>query len=474
MSTVIGKVAAVFTASTNGLVTGTNAASKAMNGMRGDVQKLHDKLTTLTTIQGAQLFGNLVSGAKDAVVALKSIGTETANQITEVQHLAEKLQIPAESLTALAEAGDEVGISQTTIATAVQKMGQSVLQLQNDVPKAIKSFEKLGLSAQDLEGLAPEEVFGKILDKIGALPTPAERTAAAIQVFGKAGKQLAPLFGEGTAAIKAAIEETTLFGNAIDDVSGGHVVNMQNAFKDLGDIFDGFKKQILVAFAPAVVEGMNAAFDGIKNAGGIVPVSLKFAEIMAVSVGNMIDGAMIFAKILMDAAANFNTIWTKIKGVGQGIYATGEMVGAGLVGGVATVAGGAEPVNKGTLADNALTRSDVMQAEAGSLFNRAYANLFGSGENSMGGAQISAGGQFTSAALKEIERLREINKERLDKARGASATTPTTEGVSSVKSEQEKSLKTWDEMAKELKTIASNTGKQAESVIFAIPGAGAR
>ena len=66
MASTIGKVRAVFTASTSGLSAGVNAASASMKRLQSDVAGLRSGMGALVAIQGTQLFASFVSGATAA------------------------------------------------------------------------------------------------------------------------------------------------------------------------------------------------------------------------------------------------------------------------------------------------------------------------------------------------------------------------------------------------------------------------
>ena len=71
---VIGKVSAVFTANSSGLVSGVNQAARSMSRMERSTKSLASGMRTLVAIQGAQLFGSMASTAGPSGVASVSAG----------------------------------------------------------------------------------------------------------------------------------------------------------------------------------------------------------------------------------------------------------------------------------------------------------------------------------------------------------------------------------------------------------------
>jgi hypothetical protein len=313
MSATIGKVAAVFTASTTGLTSGVNAAKASLNGMSGTVEKIHGKLTMLTAIEGAKLFGSIASAATDTARSMIQMGDATAQMIDEQSKAAAKLGVSLNSFVALSQAAELAGISQGKVTGAVQKMGLALVAAEGGSKKAQEAFSALGLSASELSKMSPEKAFQVIAEQIAKLPTPAERTAAAIKIFGKAGKDLGPLFEGGAAAIRQATEEADLFGTALDTLSGKQVEEMNDAFTRLGKAFEGFKVQVVAAFAPAVTAGVENVIAKLKDAGGMREVALDFAETVGFAVVTLVEGAGHFAEIIKDALNAVKSAFDGIK-----------------------------------------------------------------------------------------------------------------------------------------------------------------
>jgi|688.fasta_scaffold62507_10 hypothetical protein len=87
----IGKVSAVFTASTSGLTSGVKAASSAFRSLQSDTSGLESSMRALTAIAGAQLFGSVVSGAAAAARAFANLGAGVVSSISSAVDAATSL-----------------------------------------------------------------------------------------------------------------------------------------------------------------------------------------------------------------------------------------------------------------------------------------------------------------------------------------------------------------------------------------------
>jgi hypothetical protein len=262
----IGKVSAVFSANTSGLVAGTNSAGSAFKKLAGDVSRLQGGMRSLVAIQGAQLFGQVASGAMSAARSFISMGIAQADVIGSQKDLAARLGMTYGELAGLGFAGAQVGVSMETIGKAATKAEVAFIKASQGSKQAQAAFSGIGLSVQQLEGLSPAERFRAIADSISALPSAAERSRAAIQIFGKAGAELLPMFEGGAGAITAATEEAAKFGLALTNEQANSVDSMGDAFAKAEMAVQGIVGQVVAYLAPAI-QGVTDTF--LNLIGGI-------------------------------------------------------------------------------------------------------------------------------------------------------------------------------------------------------------
>jgi hypothetical protein len=264
----IGKVSAVFTASTSGLVSGTNAAGSAFKSLQGDLAGLRGGMSALVAINAAQFFGSLVNSASQAVNSFVNMGQAQAEVIDQTSKLAARLGMTYGELSGLALAGDLAGVSLDTIGTAATKLDVAFVKAQQGSATAAASFANLGLNVEQLAGLNAADRFDTIASAIAAIPNEAERSAAAVQIFGRAGAGLLPLFAGGADAIAAAREEAERFGLALTTAQGQDVEAMNDAFTRAQKAVEGVVQQVVAFLAPAVESVATSFSDLVGSIGG--------------------------------------------------------------------------------------------------------------------------------------------------------------------------------------------------------------
>jgi len=408
------------------------------------------------------------------------VADATAEVIDQQSKLARKIGVSLADFQAIALAADLAGVSQDKAANAIQKMGISISAAAGGNKKAVAAFQALGISLADIKKLSPADQFRLIAEKLSALPTPAEQAAKAVGIFGKGGKDLLDLFANGAGAVKEAAEYAELFGLALSNEAGDNVEAMKDNFTLIGKAIEGFKTQIVAAFAPAVNDQIVAVIDKIKELGGIKTVAQDTAIFLAEAAGSFIDAASVFASKIDTVLSALNSTVNTISGIGSGVAALGQRA----VGGLSAVAAAGTDLLYNDQRDPATMEASKKRWD--SVFawsdaakrNSAAADAWWNGtkpDGSMPKPEDTVGNRFAAATREAVERERAAAAER-ERARQAAATATDSKkrdglpAAAGSKTEE----KTMMEQLQALKEVAANTAKQAVFQVFNITGAGAR
>lgn len=263
-----GRVNVSVTASTGGLTANLTKASKSVRGFQSQIQSMAGSMRTLVFIQGAQLFGSFASSALGAARSLIQVGQAAAESIDQQSKLSRRLGVTYAELAGLKLAGDLAGVGVESIATAMTKADVAFVKAQNGSKQAQSAFATLGLTTEQLGGMTSAERFEAIADAIAKLPTEAERSAAAIALFGRSGAQLLPLFEGGAASIRQARLEAEQFGLTLTGVQGRNVEEMNDSFTRVSAAIQGIVQQVVAYLAPAITGVVNKFLEFVKQAGG--------------------------------------------------------------------------------------------------------------------------------------------------------------------------------------------------------------
>lgn len=302
---------------------GANAFAAGAKKVESSVSGVTSRLNALVAIQGAQLFGSLVSSASSAVRSLVGMGQAEADVIDKTSKLSARLGMTYGELSGLGLAGQLAGVSMDSIGNAATRADVAFVKAAEGSKQATAAFKAIGLSVNDLNGMTAADRFDAITNAIAALPTEAQRAAAAVQIFGRSGAELLPLFNQGAGGIAAARAEAERFGLALTDAQGRDVENMNDSFTRAKAAIQGVIQQVVAYLSPAVTAVTTAFSDMIGTVGG-ANIGQSIGE-------GILSAARYFAGIADYFVAQVPQVWKFLESLGVQwgtVWEAGRRVGS--------------------------------------------------------------------------------------------------------------------------------------------------
>ena len=435
--------------SASGVVSGANDAAKAMDRMGRQAQKTANDVSAIKNIAIGAVFAKGVSMVADAFSsagrAALSYAAGAAQAVDQTSDLAQRLGMSVESLQALQMAAKLSGIDDAT--GALQKLTVAIGTAAES--GKTDAFTRLGVDFQELQAMSPEEQFRAVQAAIAALPTPTERAAAAVAIFGKSGVELLPLMNQNLAEVEERMRRLgAIVGTDQVEAIGG----MNDALDMVQATFDGIIGNVVGNLAPVVeslaseflafVESfntMNADSGGI--AGMLTDALLDIGDYFAGVFDNAIASFDGFGVTLQEVGSVFEFVGNVFTAVAETLRAgfnlfqiSGNVLAMGLgkfLEGIGSwVSSDLEQFGK-DLAANAQRQADQnsreMEGAASNAAQAAGRAVFG-GNASEGGAQgparramIAARERMTPEARAEREAARQAMAAEAKAAREAAA-----------------------------------------------------
>lgn len=217
-------------------------AKKESKGLGGAIQK-HGaairKVGMAMTAVGGAIVGSLALMIKNYAAAGD-----------EIDKMSRRTGFAAETLSELAFAAQIAGTDLSSIEKATKKMSKSIVDAGDGLTTYIRAFDRIGISVEDLMKLSPEDQFLKIGNAIAAVENPTIRAAAAVDIFGRAGTQLLPLFDEGVEGMAKLREEAHELGFVFDKEAAAGAARLVDAQLRLKTSMQGVGRSIAETFVP--------------------------------------------------------------------------------------------------------------------------------------------------------------------------------------------------------------------------------
>jgi hypothetical protein len=249
-------------------------------------------------VDGIQAISNVISSVVNNIASFVS---RIANSFDQFNDLSARTGIGVEALQGYSLAAKLAGVDTAEFGSAVQKLAVTIGKA-TPGDNLDKSLRGINLSVAELKGLAPEQQFSAIGDAISELPTAADRAAAAVEIFGKQGAALAPLFREGAASIEELRDRASRLGIIVDETQLDNIGAMNDAFDLARATVEGIAGQVVGNLAPAVTAVVDQflkfieEWSGAEGQGG-TGIANAISDLL-------LDGAQVLAGVF-DSLANY-------------------------------------------------------------------------------------------------------------------------------------------------------------------------
>jgi hypothetical protein len=282
---------------TNIEIRAQDKTTTAFRKVNGGLSKLDSKLKTtsgnLRLMNGGM--GKL-AGLMGGVIGVAAITNYAKNLLTvgdRLQKVSLQLGISVEKLQAYQFAASQSGVDTEALNTALNKFNTRIGEAALKTPESTTAFTNLGISIFDTNGELKESplLIEEASDKIAAMKSPAEKSAAAVALFGKAGVDMLPLLNLGAEGVKAYEQTLVDAGAVISQDAANDISTFNDKIDLLSRTFQATFVPVLVAVLPALTL-LAENFDTIAEFVAIAASAFLVAKIPALIGGitSMVTG----------------------------------------------------------------------------------------------------------------------------------------------------------------------------------------
>lgn len=245
---------------------------------------------------GEDIGRKLASAAKIGGVALAAAAAGAAVMVNETRKsidaqakFADSVGISTEALAGLEQAAAINGATNEGLRKGLERLVVNVNDFKDGIGEAVGSFEKLGISVDDIRGKSPDEMFALIGDKLGTIPDQAERAAIAYEIFGRQGIKLIKTLEVGSEGLKKFQEEADTLGLSLSRVDAAQVEAANDALTRAGAVSKGFANRLTVELAPAIESVATMYLGASLQANGFADTASIVGDIAEASIGAIGD-----------------------------------------------------------------------------------------------------------------------------------------------------------------------------------------
>ena len=212
------------------------------SGLMRSLDGAKGALSGLANMGRRLAIGGALAGAAAGVagLALSYRGLKDALDLGgRLSDVAANTGLTAGQAMVMERAFSDAGLSGEKLQGTITKMQKSIVEGRDGLMTYRRAFEGIGLSVDDLAGMAPAEQFKAIQAALSGMSDPAERSARAMQIFGRSGAELGALFSDSGAMSKAAesvgdqaaiMDKSAAAFDRSSDLLGGMGIKIQGFF----------------------------------------------------------------------------------------------------------------------------------------------------------------------------------------------------------------------------------------------------
>jgi hypothetical protein len=244
----------------------------------------------------------------------------SVNAADQIQKLGQKVGASTENLSALHLIARTSASSLDEMGSALVRQNRFIGEVAEGNPKAIATLRDLGLTLDDFKGKDAVQIFALLAQRITALPSPIQKTNAAIDIFGRAGANLIPtmsaLADEGLGAV---IERARELGVLIDGGLAQSASQMNDDFELLKAQSEGLGTRLAAGLVPQLSQALQIMSGDLKQTteawerfGQGIGLVVKFIVAVVSSAFDIVGSAL--AMIMMRIDAGVRAAWALLHG----------------------------------------------------------------------------------------------------------------------------------------------------------------
>lgn len=361
--------------------------NSAISAVQADEKKLTGNMGSIAA--GAKTMGTIMTTAGAAIVGtLTGMAMHTANVAEQFLLLNMKTGISVEKLSAYKYVAEVVDTSIEDLGQAFKKMAMNQDDMATGSGAAGAALITLGVSAKDAHGNTKDmdTLLLDLADKFKDLPDGPQKSALAIDLFGRSGQNILPFLNQGREGITKLTNEAERFGLVMSKEAAEAADEFGDQLTALKLGLQGVGQQIGMAVMPMLTEFVLKAKEIGMAIGTWVkehPELTRGIATTALAVGALLSVLGPVLLIVPKLIQGFVALKAAIAGISL-VSAASTLAIAALVGGVIHYIG--------LLGE--LRRAEQYEIEAGERLAAAQGHL----SDKLGEAAVAAGWQHGEMA----------------------------------------------------------------------------
>jgi glycine cleavage system H lipoate-binding protein len=218
---------------------------------------------------GFNIAAKTVAAASAAAAgSLMLLYNQQAEWIDQTAKHADTLGITTEALTQFRHAAELTGVGSKNLDTSLQRMTRRIAEAAAGTGEAKDALDELGISAQQLNTVTPEEQMYVLADAFAQVENQSDRVRYAFKLFDSEGVKMANMLAGGSSSLRDMANEADALGITLTRVDAAKIEMANDAMYKVSASTQAWSKSIAVELAPLLAAMSDEITNATKAAGG--------------------------------------------------------------------------------------------------------------------------------------------------------------------------------------------------------------
>lgn len=276
-----------------------------------------------------------------SVGALSSFVKTSIDAADAASKSAQAVGLAVEEYTALSYAAELAGVGASELDAGLSRLNRTIYAAVTGGSAQAEAFDRIGVAVLDAGGKlkTSDQILAEIADRFQSMPDGIQKSALAMELFGKSGARMIPLLNGGSAGLAELRKEAEALGLVISGTSAAQAEVFNDNLTRLGKVAEGAGNQIAADLLPSLADLTDLMVEVNKEGAA--------TNVLAGVLGG---GLKILATVVLIAANAFGSL--------------GRFIGASAAAAVSAAKGdfsGAAEIMRSVGAENAKAQGEVIK-----------------------------------------------------------------------------------------------------------------
>ena len=219
----------------------------------------------------AKQLGKAVAGALTAAAGVIAYNVgKTINEMDRIAKSSQAIGLTVEQLSSLEFAAKLSGVSSQALATSMQRLSRGMSDAARGVGTAKDAFASLNVEFQNTDGTLrdSEAVMKDVADRFASMDDGAQKTALAMEIFGRSGAALIPMLNQGADGINMLQLEAAQLGLVMSTQTARAAEQFNDDLTRLQSVMTGVWRGLTAELLPALTTITGALVDAQRESNG--------------------------------------------------------------------------------------------------------------------------------------------------------------------------------------------------------------